>query len=419
MNRPSPAETNVPPIKGKRILLAVTGSIAAYKAVELASLLTKANAQVDVLLSHSAEHFVSRLTFHSVTGRRAYRAEDLWGDEAHVLHVDLARQADLMIVAPATAHVIAQLAQGQADGLVPLAALAIESPLIVAPAMDAGMYEHPAVQANVETLRRRGVCIAGPAEGRLASGLSGPGRLLEPPELLGHIRAVLGADGPLREFHVLVSAGGTEEPLDPVRSLTNRSSGKQGYALAQAALDRGAGVSLISGPTHLGTPIGATRIDVGTTAEMHEAVLSNLDAADIVLMAAAVADFRPVESMDDKIKKEDGVPTLSLEATPDILHAVSAKRKELGRPLVVVGFAAESEDLEENARKKLTSKGLDLIVANDITAPDSGFNVETNRVTILDASGSVQNLPLLSKVEVAERVLERVEDLLDDTRLSS
>jgi phosphopantothenoylcysteine decarboxylase/phosphopantothenate--cysteine ligase len=412
------AEFRVPPLSGKRILLGVTGSIAAYKAVELASLLTKANAQVDVLLSHTAGKFVSGLTFHSVTGRKAYAGEDLWGNEAHILHVDLARQADLMVVAPATAHTLAQLAHGEANGLVPLAALGITCPLIVAPAMDAGMYGHPAVQANVKTLRDRGVHLVGPAVGRLASGLSGPGRMLEPKELLGHARAVLGKDGPLSGYHVLVSAGGTVEPLDPVRSITNRSSGRQGYALAQAALDRGAIVTLVSGPTHLVTPVGAERIHVGSAQEMHDAVMSGLEAVDVVLMAAAVADFRPAESKLDKIKKEAGIPTLSLEATPDILSSIHAYREKTGRPLVVVGFAAESDALEENAGRKLVAKGLDLIVANDITAPDSGFDVKTNQVTILDASGSVQSLPLLTKVEVAERVLERVEDLLDDSRLS-
>lgn len=411
--------TPAPLLSGRRVLLAVTGSIAAYKAVELASLLTQSEAKVDVVLSEAAGRFVSALTFQSVTGRSAYHDQDLWGERGHVLHLDLARSAELMVVAPATANTLAKLANGAADNLVSLAALAVHCPLVVAPAMDAGMYEHPAVQGNVETLQARGVHLAGPAYGRMASGLSGWGRLLEPPELLGHLRLALGAGGPLRESRVVVTAGGTQEPFDPVRSLTNRSSGKQGYALAQAALDRGAEVVLISGPTHLRTPIGAERIDVTTTEQMHEAVMESIADADALLMAAAVSDFQPVNRSSGKIKKETGPPDLSLEATVDILQEVGDQRKESGRPAALVGFAAESEDLEINARQKLHAKGLDLIVVNDITAADSGFGVDTNRVTIIDAEDSLQALPLLSKTEVAERVLERVEDILASTRLAS
>lgn len=412
---PNPASL----LDGRRVLLAVTGSIAAYKAVELASLLTQSEAKVDVVLSQAAGRFISPLTFQSVTGRGSHRDQDLWGERGHVLHLNLARSADLMIVAPATANTLAKLANGTADNLVTLAALAVDCPLVVAPAMDAGMYEHPAVEENVERLRSRGVHLAGPAYGRMASGLSGWGRLLEPEELFGHVRLALGANGPLRERRIVVTAGGTQEPLDPVRSLTNRSSGRQGYALAQAALDRGAEVVLISGPTHLPTPIGAERIEVTTTEQMHKAVLDVLAEADALLMAAAVSDFRPAEPLASKIKKEGGPPELSLEPTVDILRDIGEKRKESGRPAALVGFAAESEDLETNARQKLHEKGLDLIVVNDITAADSGFGVDTNRVKIIDAEDSLQALPLLSKTEVAERVLERVEDILASTRLAS
>lgn len=408
-----------PVLSGRQVLLAVTGSIAAYKAVELASLLTQSEAKVDVVLSDAARRFVSPLTFQSVTGRTAYRDQDLWGERGHVLHLNLARAAELMVVAPATANTLAKLAAGAADNLVTLAALAIDCPLVVAPAMDAGMYQHPTVQDNVERLRSRGVHVAGPAHGRMASGLSGLGRLLEPSELLGHLRLALGAGGPLRETRVIVTAGGTQEPLDPVRSLTNRSTGKQGYALAQAALDRGAEVVLISGPTHLPAPIGAERIDVTTTEQMHQAVLEALADADALLMAAAVADFRPADRSSSKIKKEEGAPEITLEPTVDILRKVGEMRRESGRPAVLVGFAAESEDLEANAGDKLHEKGLDLIVVNDITATDSGFGVDTNRVKIIDADDIVQALPLLSKTEVAERVLERVEDILDSARLAS
>ena len=406
-------------LSGTRILLGVSGSIAAYKAVELASTLTKAEAKVDVIMTRAATEFVSPLTFRSVTGRHAYTEADLWGERAHVLHVELAHEADLYIVAPATANTIAKLAHGQADTLLSLAALGVASPLVIAPAMDAGMYQHPAVQDNVATLVERGAHIAGPAEGRMASGLEGVGRLLEADELVGHIRLALGKSGPLKDHHLVVTAAGTQEPLDPVRSLTNRSTGKQGFALAQAAVDRGAQVTLITGPSHLATPVGVDRIDVRSAHDMHEAVQQLSGEADILVMAAAVADFRPASEAQEKIKKSEGIPTLQLEPTVDILQEVGQQRNETGRPAVLVGFAAESEALEANARRKLQEKGLDLIVANDITGADSGFGVDTNRVTIIDAEGSLQSLPLLSKMEVAERVLERVEDLLNDLRLSS
>lgn len=412
-------QTSASLLAGKRILLGVSGSIAAYKAVTLASLLTKAEAKVDVVMTRAANEFVSPLTFRSVTGRPAYTDTDLWGEQAHVLHVELARQADLFLVAPATANTLAKMAHGQADTLLTLAALAIECPLLIAPAMDAGMYQHPSVQENVAKLKEWGAYFAGPAVGRMASGLEGLGRLLEPEELMGHIRLALGAQGSLQEFHVLITAGGTQEPLDPVRSLTNRSSGKQGFALAQAALDRGAQVTLITGPTYLSTPVGARRVDVETAEQMQAAIQDSLQQSDVLIMAAAVADFRPSTRAAEKIKKSEGVPTITLESTIDILSEIGEQRADSGRPAVLVGFAAESEAVEQNARRKLTEKGLDLIVANDISAADSGFGVDTNRVTIIDADGSLQSLPLLSKMEVAERVLERVEDLLNNLRLSS
>lgn len=407
-----------PVLDGKRIVLGVTGSIAAYKAVELASHLTQMGAEVDSLLSEAATAFVSPLTFQSVTGRDAYRDQDLWGDQAHVLHVGLAREAEALLIAPATANTLAKLAQGSGEGLIALTALGADCPLILAPAMDAGMYSHPAVQANVEALQARGAHFAGPAEGRMASGLRGLGRMLEPDEIIGHLRLVLGRLGPLQGAHVVVSAGGTQEPLDSVRALTNRSSGKQGFALAQAALDRGARVTLVCAPTHLATPVGADRIDVVTAEQMHGAVLAAIEDADALIMAAAVADFRPKSRTEGKLKKQQGAPELQLEATVDILSEVGQHRRKSGRPAALVGFAAESEALTENARQKLQDKGLDLIVANDISAEDAGFAVDTNRVTLIDTEGAMQELPLLSKVEVAERVLERVEDLLQSDTLA-
>jgi phosphopantothenoylcysteine decarboxylase/phosphopantothenate--cysteine ligase len=328
-----------------------------------------------------------------------------------VLHVELGSGADVVLVAPATAHTMAKLAAGHADTLLCLAALAARGPLLLAPAMDAGMFEHPATQANLDVLRSRGAIVLGPAEGRMASGLAGLGRLLEPEEIVGHLRLALGRGGALAGRSVIVTAGGTHEPIDPVRVVANRSTGRQGFALAQAALDRGATVTLISGPSTLATPVGAERIDVTTAAEMQQSVLSRLEAADVLLMAAAVADFRADPSV-QKIKRAKGELNITLRPTEDILALVSQRRKKGSRPRVVVGFAAESQDLVANARLKARDKGLDLIVANDILAADAGFAVETNRVTLIDSSGSVQELPLLTKAEVAEVVLERVGALL-------
>ena len=411
----------------KRITLGVTGSIAAYKAADLASKLAQAGAQVDVILTGAAEKFVTPLTFQSVTGRRAYLDNDLWGNEAHVLHVGLGHAADLLVIAPCTANTIAKLAHGQADTLLTVTALATRSPLLIAPAMDGGMYDHPATQENVDTLKKRGATFIGPAEGHLASGLSGVGRLVETAEIMGHIRLLLGRKGPLAGRNILITAGGTQEPLDPVRVLTNRSSGRQGYALAQTALDLGAQVVLITTPTALTPPLGARLVKVETAKQMLEAVQAESSQSQALIMAAAVADFRPKHLAKDKIKKEGGIPQIELEATEDILKTIAGERSgmpvlqnpsmgspvETNRPRVVVGFAAESRDLLENAAHKLKSKGLDFIVANDISADDAGFAVETNRVTLLFADGTQERLPLMSKVEVAEVILVRVAKLLE------
>ncbi len=402
-------------LSGKHIILGVTGSIAAYKAADLASKLTQAGAQVDVILTSAAEKFVTPLTFQSVTGRRAYIDSDLWGNEAHVLHVGLGHQTDLLVIAPCTANTIAKLAHGQADSLLLVTALASTAPLVIAPAMDGGMFDHPATQENLDTLRKRGVTIIEPAEGHLASGLIGKGRLPETNELIGHIRLTLrvGRRGLLANKKVVITAGGTQEPLDPVRVLTNRSSGKQGYALAQAALDAGAQVTLITTPTALTPPIGANVVHVETAKQMLEAVLLKLDGCDALIMAAAVADFRPKNTAKDKIKKEGGVPQIELEATEDILKTVAGVGVEGKRPKVVAGFAAESQSLLENAGYKLQSKNLDLIAANDISAEDAGFAVETNRITLLFADGRRESLSLMSKTEAAEIIIERIAALLE------
>jgi len=399
-------------LKDKHILLGITGSIAVYKATDLASKLAQAGALVDVILTPSAENFVSPLTFQSVTGRRAYTEADFWGSEAHVLHIGLAHSADLLIIAPCTANTISKLAHGGADNLLTGTALASTCPMLIAPAMESNMYAHPATQENLAKLIERGAHIAGPAEGHLASGETGRGRMLETSELLGHIRLVLGHNGLLADKKVVVTAGGTHEAVDPVRVLTNRSSGKQGYALAQAALDAGADVSLIS-TVNLEPPVGARVISVRTAQEMLEAVLDESASADALIMAAAVADFRPKNIVKNKMKKKDGIPQLELEAAPDILERVASLGSGMKRPDVVVGFAAESRDLLKNATLKLQSKKLDIIAANDISATDAGFSVDTNRVTLLYPDGKSEALPLMSKSEVAENIIARIAALLE------
>jgi len=405
----------ITPFQEKTILLGVSGSIAAYKAADLASKLAQSGACVHAILTKAATEFISPLTFQSVTGQPAYTDADLWGTQAHVLHVGLAQRADMLIIAPATANTLAKLAQGFANDLLALTALALDTgddapPLLIAPAMDAGMYAHPATQANVETLRARGAHFIGPEEGHLASGLISRGRMSEPAVILGWARYLLSRRGPLRGRRVVVTAGPTQEILDPVRYLTNRSTGRQGYALAQAALDYGAEVTLISGPTALAPPEGAQVIAVRTSQDMQEAVLQAAPQADALLMSAAVADFRPVSAADQKIKKTGQSLTLKLTVNPDILASLKAQGK---RPRVTVGFAAETQALLENARAKLEAKGMDLIVANDVSSADAGFAVDTNRVTLLYRDGRSETLPLMSKAEVAAAVIERVIAMLE------
>lgn len=397
----------------KQILLGVTGSIAAYKAADLASKLTQEGALLDIVLTSAGQNFITPLTFQSVTGRRAYTDQDLWGNEAHVLHVGIGRSIDLLVIAPCTADTIAKLANGMADNLLTVTALAAQCPLLIAPAMDGGMFDHPATQENLAKLKERGAVIVGPAQGHLASGLSGIGRMVEPAEILGHIRLLLGRKGKLAGKKVVVTAGGTQESLDPVRVLTNRSSGKQGYALAEAALASGADVVLVTAPTALSAPEGARVLCVQSVNDMLNAILSECKDADVLIMAAAAADFRPKNVASDKLKKRDGIPQVELEAAPDILKTVAAKRSGLKRLRVVVGFAAESRDLLNNASEKLESKSLDFIAANDISAQDAGFGADTNRVTLLFPDGKKETLPLMSKSEVAEKIIEHISGLLE------
>lgn len=414
--------TETPPIENvltnKRIILGVTGSIAAYKAATIASRLTQIGAQIDVIMTEAATRFVAPLTFQALTGRPVYTT--MWetdpggGMGTHIAHVGLGHEADLLLIAPITAHTIARLAHGLADDLLSVTALAARCPLVIAPAMDAGMYENSVTQSNVELLRARGVHVAGPAMGRMASGLEGLGRFLEPDEIIGHCRWVLGQAGPLRGRRVVVSAGPTREVIDPVRFISNHSSGKQGFTIAQAAIDAGAEVMLISGPVYLPTPIGAQSIDVVTAQEMHDAVLEHSTGhqqADALIMSAAVADFRPAQVAQQKIKKDAaGVQRVELARTPDILLEVSRQER---RPHLMVGFAAESEDLISNAQGKLAAKNLDLIVANDITASDAGFAADTNRVHFVTPDG-VESLPLMSKAAIAARLMAWIVEHLED-----
>ena len=386
----------------REIVLGVSGSIAAYKAADLASKLTQAGVRLDVVLTPAAAKFVTPLTFQSVSGRPAYVDMFDTASGASELHIELARRANALLIAPASATTIARVALGLAEDLVSLTALATRAPIIVCPAMDPQMFEHEATQTHLETLRRRGLHVVGPEEGRLASGHTGPGRMSEVHTIIGALRYVLGKDADLAGRKVVVSAGGTQEPVDPVRYVGNYSSGKMGYALAEAARDRGADTVLVSGPAALPEPYAVRVLPVRQAAEMRDAVLAECADADAVIMAAAVADYQPAEAVGQKIKRRQEGLSLSLVRTPDILA-------EIGRRagLVKVGFAAESEDLLANARRKLDEKRLDLIVANNVTAEGSGFGSDTNRVTLLDGEGE-EELPLMSKYEVAGRVLDRV-----------
>jgi phosphopantothenoylcysteine decarboxylase/phosphopantothenate--cysteine ligase len=400
---------------GKRIVLGVTGSIAAYKAASLASYLTKSGAQVDTILTDAASKLISPLTFSALTGRKAYLDEDLWKGEDHVLHIELGEKNQAFLIAPATAQTIAKLAHGLADNLLSLAALASRTPIIIAPAMDGGMYSNPSTQENLEILQKRGLLIWGPAAGHMASGLSGKGRMLEPEELAGRLRQYLGKDGVLKGRKVVITAGGTQEQIDPVRVISNRSSGKQGYAIAQAALDAGAEVTLISGPVSLIPPVGAKYVQVTSAAQMTEAVLIETDGSDLLIMAAAVADYRPVSPADRKIKKTNtSAQSLELEETEDILLRVTQRKEEEGiGPRFVVGFAAETEDLLENARKKLEKKGLDLIAANDVSRKDAGIGADHNQVMLIWPDGRTKDLGLLIKSEIAAALIKEVADLFD------
>jgi phosphopantothenoylcysteine decarboxylase/phosphopantothenate--cysteine ligase len=403
-------------LRGKSILLGVTGGIAAYKAVEVASRLVKAGAMVDVIMTAHAQEFVTPLTFQAITHRPVVTEMFALLAQTEIGHVALAQRADALVIAPATANCLAKLAGGIADDMLTTTALATEAPLVLAPAMESHMWGNPITQSNVARLQElRDVTLVGPACGRLASGAVGLGRMSEPREIVDTIRWALGREGPLRGRHAIVTAGGTREPLDPIRYLGNRSSGRMGYALAEALRDRGAQVTLIGASTNLPQPVGVEFIAVETAEEMLQAVLRSLsDAADILVMAAAVADYRPAEVAEQKIKKGEQGLTLELARTVDILQEVG--RSPAAEGLIKVGFAAETEDLIPNAQAKLASKKLDLIVAND---PRKAMGSERDQVILLDSEGRVEELPELSKEEVAERIVDWVQRRMGDGKRSS
>jgi phosphopantothenoylcysteine decarboxylase/phosphopantothenate--cysteine ligase len=396
-----------------RIALGVSGGIAAYKAAELVRLLQDRGVEVQVILTRGAREFVTPLTFAALTGRKVI-TEMFEGDggtsslEAAIEHINVAQSIEALVVAPATANVLAKFAHGIADDFLTTLALATKAPMILAPAMNVNMWEHPATRKNLEELRARGATIIEPDAGYLACGMTGAGRLAAVDLIARTVLETLGVREDLKGETVLVTAGPTEEPLDAVRYISNRSSGKMGYALAEASRRRGARVVLVSGPTHLAPPPGVTLEYVKTAEQMAEAVSRRLEGATILLMAAAVADFRPARPEARKIKKADGAPVVELEATRDILAEV-AQRRRAGQ--LVVGFAAETDHLIENAAKKLHDKRLDLIVANDVTQDGAGFNSDTNIVTLLFADGRSRPLDKMSKLDLAHRILDEVVSL--------
>lgn len=391
-------------LQGKKIVLGVTGGIAVYKAVDLVSRLRKAGCEVRVVMTEHAQQFVTPLTFKEISGNAV--ATSMWNanQEFNVEHIALANWADAFLVAPATANILAKMACGIADDLLSTTLLAAQAPIVVCPAMNTGMYQNPATQENIAKLQERGVTVMPPAVGHLACGTSGPGRLPEPQQIVEFVSAFFaGREGDLRGLRVLVTAAGTREPIDPVRYVGNRSSGKMGYAVAQMAAERGADVLLISGPSALAAPPNVRVVNVETTNEMLEACLAAYGDVDIVIKAAAVADYRPRNVADQKIKKKtDDALTVVMDKNPDILKTLGAKKEQQ----VLVGFAAETQNLLANAREKVVKKNLDMIVANDVTAAGAGFNSDTNIVKFLFANGDVRELEQMPKVDVANRILD-------------
>jgi phosphopantothenoylcysteine decarboxylase/phosphopantothenate--cysteine ligase len=393
-------------LKDRNIVLGVTGGIAAYKSAELVRELVRAGARVHVVMTRSAQAFVTPLTFQTLSGNPVITELFSLVEESEIGHISLADKAEVLVISPATANIIGKIAGGIADDMLTTIVMATKAPVLVAPAMNVHMWENASCQENIQKLRARGFHFIDPESGELACGYEGKGRLAEVAAIVEEIRAILSPQDFVRET-VLITAGPTEEPIDPVRFITNRSSGKMGFALAYAALRRGAEVILISGPTALPPPPRVKLISVRSTAQMREAVLTNLNHASILLMAAAVSDYRPRQMAAGKIKKSEAEMVLALERNPDILSEAGKQKDHR----ILVGFAAETENLLQNARSKLKEKNLDLIVANDVTLPGAGFEVDTNIVRFLDRSQKVEELPLMTKEELADRILDRVAQL--------
>lgn len=397
------------PFDGRRILLGVTGGIASYKSAWLARLLTQAGARVDVVLTRSAREFIGSVTFEALTGRPVHTV--LIGDGHTLDHIRLAREAELMVVAPATADFLARAAHGHADELLSAALLAVECPVLMVPAMNDKMWANPSVQANCATLASQGKHILEPGVGPLASPDegAGQGRMQEPETIVAHCARLLTPASKLTGKRVVITAGPTREPIDPVRYLSNHSTGKQGTALAEAAWRRGADVVMVHGHMSAPVPAGVQAKPVETTQDMAEAVASEIGSADVLIMAAAPADFRPAQVLSAKMKKSGRAPSLALAETPDVLKSTASRRKA---GMIVVGFALETDDLETNAQKKLADKGLDFVVANSAREAGAGFGYDTNRVTIVARNSEPEALPLMSKRETAEAILDRVEAML-------
>ena len=392
-------------LAGKNIVLGVTGGIAAYKAIELVSLLKKSGACVHVIMTQASAQFITPLTFREISGNPVTLS--MWDEpnQWNVAHIALATLADIFVIAPATANIIGKIANGIADDMLSTTVMASQAPILIAPAMNTHMYLNPIVQNNIAKLASLGYSFVDPESGILACGTEGPGRLAAPARIVEAITAIFSARGRLTNKKLVVTAGGTREPIDPVRFIGNRSSGKMGYAIAKIAATMGANVILISGPVALATPPGVTRIDVETTAAMRDAVLAEFDDADIVIKAAAVADYRPKHSAKQKIKKTaDSTLVVELEKNPDILAELGHRKQQQ----ILVGFAAETQELIANAKDKLLRKNLDMIVANDVTLPGAGFNTDTNIAKIILRDGQVEDLPLMAKDELAKLVLDKI-----------
>ena len=392
-------------LNGRRIVLGVAGGIAAYKAVDVCRRLVDAGAHVSVILTADAHHFVGPVTFSALSSEKVHTS--LWDDDSSIPHTRLGQTADLIVVAPATARVLSAYATGYSADLLVATLIATRAPVLVCPAMHTEMWEHPSVQENLDTLRRRGVHVLDPEAGRLAGGDIGAGRLASPESIVATAEHILSAGNDLAGVSVVVTAGGTREPIDAVRVIANRSSGKQGYAVAEEAIARGADVTLIT-TVDLAPPAGARTVCVETAAQMKTAVDAAAVAADVVVMCAAVADFRPVAAAEGKIKKRDGVPEITLEPTPDILAGLGAAKRP-GQ--VLVGFAAETNDVATNAREKLAKKNLDMVVANDVSAPGVGFQHDTNAVTIYLSTGDEKLVPLAGKRTIARHLLDSVVEI--------